>query len=374
VPRITRYRRLQPYVAMMWQRILASAFIKSNYVSSYKMTNQAISLIQSDRAETWQEILSDLITDPQELLRILKLNPDTSPYSLEALAQFPLKAPRPFVERIEKGSWHDPLLLQIWPSEFEENQADGFVADPLNEDEFNPLPGLLHKYRGRVLLTAAPHCAIHCRYCFRRHFDYRANSPSRAQWEEAFAYIAADSSIEEVILSGGDPLALSDKQFQWLLQQLANIEALTTVRIHTRLPIVIPQRVTNELVRCLSKTRLRVVMVVHCNHRQELDSAVTSGFDTLGDVGITMLNQAVVLKDVNDNSDALIDLNKALFQHNVLPYYLHMPDQVAGTGHFYVTDQHAAQLIKTLHASLPGYLVPRLVRENPGERGKTRIA
>ena len=359
---------------MIWQRILASAFIKSNTVSGYEMTNQAVSFIQSDRAETWQEILSDLITDPQELLRLLELNPDTCPYSLEALAQFPLKAPRPFVERIEKSNWNDPLLLQIWPSEFEDNQADGFVVDPLNEEEFNPIPGLLHKYQGRVLLTAAPHCAIHCRYCFRRHFDYRANSPSRAQWEEAFAYIAADSSIEEVILSGGDPLAISDKQFHWLLQQLANIKTLTTVRIHTRLPIVIPQRITRELIDCLNETRLRVVMVVHCNHRQELDSTVADKFDTLGDVGVTMLNQAVVLKDVNDNADALIDLNKALFKHNVLPYYLHMPDQVAGTEHFYVTDQHATALIKTLHASLPGYLVPRLVRENPGERGKTRIA
>ena len=359
---------------MIWQRILASAFIKSNTVSGYEMTNQAVSLIQSDRAETWQEILSDLITDPQELLRLLELSPDTCPYSLEALAQFPLKAPRPFVERIEKSNWNDPLLLQIWPSEFEDNQADGFVVDPLNEEEFNPIPGLLHKYQGRVLLTAAPHCAIHCRYCFRRHFDYRANSPSRAQWEEAFAYIAADSSIEEVILSGGDPLAISDKQFHWLLQQLANIKTLTTVRIHTRLPIVIPQRITRELIDCLNETRLRVVMVVHCNHRQELDSTVTDKFDTLGDVGVTMLNQAVVLKDINDNADALIGLNKALFKHNVLPYYLHMPDQVAGTEHFYVTDQHATALIKTLHASLPGYLVPRLVRENPGERGKTRIA
>ena len=359
---------------MMWQRILAIAFIKSNTVLGYKMTNQAISLIQSDRAETWQEILSDLVTDPQELLRLVELDADTSPYSLVALAQFPLKAPRPFVERIEKGNWHDPLLRQIWPSAFEESQTEGFVADPLNEEEFNPLPGLLHKYQGRVLLTAAPHCAIHCRYCFRRHFDYRANSPSRAQWEEAFAYIAADSSIEEVILSGGDPLAISDKQFKWLLQQLANIKTLTTVRIHTRLPIVIPQRITKELVGCLNETRLRVVMVVHCNHRAELDNAVTSGFGILGDVGVILLNQAVVLKDVNDNVDALIELNKALFQHNVLPYYLHMPDRVAGTEHFYVTEQHATELIKALHASLPGYLVPRLVREIPGERGKTRIA
>ena len=338
------------------------------------MTNPPLSLIQSDQPETWQEILSDLITDPQELLRALELDADTCPYSLEALDQFPLKAPRPFVKRIRKGDWHYPLLRQIWPSVAEESQNKDFVADPLHEEEFNPVPGLLHKYQGRVLLTAAPHCAIHCRYCFRRHFDYRANSPSRARWEEVFSYIANDSSIEEVILSGGDPLALPDTQLRWLLQQLAKIKTLTTVRIHSRLPIVIPQRITTEFVRCLNETSLRVVMVVHCNHQQELDNNVTDAFDTLNEAGVTMLNQAVVLRDVNDRADVLIKLNKALFQHNVLPYYLHMPDQVAGTEHFYVTDQEAMELMKILHASLPGYLVPHLVRENPGERGKTRIA
>jgi EF-P beta-lysylation protein EpmB len=338
------------------------------------MGNQVTSLIRSDRTPNWQDQLSDLITDPEELLSLLQLDPETCPYSLEALRQFPLKAPRPFVERIERGNWHDPLLKQIWPAKEEQSKTESFVADPLDEQNFNPVPGLLHKYQGRVLLTAAPHCAIHCRYCFRRHFDYQANSPSRKQWDSAFSYIAEDSSIEEVILSGGDPLALSDRQFHWLMQQLAGIEHLTTVRIHTRLPIVIPKRVTAELLQCLSESRLRIVMVVHCNHARELDTAVADSFSALDEVGVTMLNQSVVLKDVNDNSEALINLNKALFEHNVLPYYLHMPDQVAGTEHFMVSDQHAKELIKTLHATLPGYLVPRLVRENPGERGKTRIA
>jgi len=359
---------------MMWQRILAIAFVKLNFVSDYEMTNQLVSLISSSRRETWQEILSDVITDPQELLQILQLDPCTSPYSLEALTAFPLKAPRPFVERIEQGNWHDPLLRQIWPSIAEETETDGFVTDPLQEDGFNPVAGLLHKYHGRVLLTAAPHCAIHCRYCFRRHFDYSANSPSRAQWEEAFAYIQSDTSIEEVILSGGDPLAISDRQFSWLLARLERIEHLTTVRIHTRLPIVIPQRITSDLLQILGGSSLRVVMVVHCNHAQELDEKVCCNFGALRDIGVTLLNQSVVLKDVNDSSPALIALNKALFQHNVLPYYLHMPDQVAGTEHFYVSDQHARQLTEELRAALPGYLVPRLVRENPGERGKTRIA
>ncbi len=338
------------------------------------MTNPIVSIIQSNLPEKWQEILSDLITDPKELLQILQLDPDSCPYSLVASEQFPLKAARPYVARIVKGNWHDPLLRQIWPMLAEETSSEYFVTDPLQETRFNPVPGLLHKYRGRVLLTAAPHCAIHCRYCFRRHFDYQANSPGRVQWEAAFSYIRADSSIEEVILSGGDPLALADRQFSWLVARLAEIRHLTTVRIHTRLPIVIPQRITAELLRSMSDSRLRVVMVVHCNHAQELDRAVLDCFRRLAKNSVTLFNQSVILKDVNDNSKDLIQLCKVLFAHHVLPYYLHMPDQVAGTEHFYVDDQHAKQLIKAMHAALPGYLVPRLVRETPGEQGKTRIA
>lgn len=338
------------------------------------MTSSVASIIQSDLPEKWQEILSDLVTDPKELLQILNLNENDCPYSLSALKQFPLKAPRPYLQRIKKGDWQDPLLKQIWPSIEEESNSNGFVTDPLNEGCFNPVAGLLHKYQGRVLLTAAPHCAIHCRYCFRRHFDYQANSPSRLQWESAFSYINKDTSIEEVILSGGDPLAIPDRQFLWLLNKLAKIEHLTTIRIHTRLPIVIPQRITQRLVQGLAASRLKVVMVVHCNHSNELDHAVNSCFSMLRDYSVTLLNQSVVLKDINDNSATLIALSKALFSHNVLPYYLHIPDQVAGTEHFYVNVAQAKQLIKSMHASLPGYLVPRLVREVPGEQGKTRIA
>ncbi len=338
------------------------------------MANPVVSIIQSNLPEKWQEILSDLITDPKELLQILQLDPDTRPYSLAALKQFPLKAPRPYVDRIAKANWDDPLLRQIWPAVEEENNLQGFTSNPLEEDLFNPVPGLLHKYQGRVLLTAAPHCAIHCRYCFRRHFDYQTNSPSRAQWDAAFAYIGSDPGIEEVILSGGDPLAISDRQFSWLLGQLAQIPQLTTVRIHSRLPIVIPQRITTELLRCLAETRLKVVMVVHCNHSQELDRVVTHSFSMLTEHGVKLFNQSVILKDVNNSAQDLIQLSKALFAHDVLPYYLHMPDQVAGTGHFYVKDREARQLMKAMHAALPGYLVPHLVREIPGELGKTRLA
>lgn len=338
------------------------------------MTNQLAALVHTDAAPDWQTLLSDLISDPEELLELLELDARHCPYSLDALKQFPLKAPRPYVARIQKGDWRDPLLRQIWPAPDEDSNIEGFVADPLGEEGYNPVPGLLHKYQGRVLLTAAPHCAIHCRYCFRRHFDYHANSPSRSQWQAAFDYIAGDDSIEEVILSGGDPLALSDRHFSWLMERLADIPQLTTVRIHTRLPIVIPERITQDLLSCLNDSRLRVVMVVHCNHSQELDAAVGDSLRTLGDYGVTMLNQSVVLRDVNDSSTTLIELSKSLFQLGVLPYYLHMPDRVAGTEHFDVSQHQAEELITALHAALPGYLVPRLVREIPGEQGKTRLA
>ena len=337
------------------------------------MNMHTATVIRSDRPVKWQQILSDLITDPEELLQILQLKLENCPFSVQALAKFPLKAPRPYVDRIEKGNWQDPLLMQIWPAEAEELETEGFLQDPLEEENFNPVPGLLHKYHGRVLLTAAPHCAIHCRYCFRRHFDYAANSPSRAEWDAVFSYIANDKSIEEVILSGGDPLALPDRQFSWLLEQLAAIKHVSTVRVHTRLPVVIPQRVTTELVHSLRDSRLQAVMVMHCNHAAELDIDVAESFRILSENGIILLNQSVLLKDVNDNSPALVNLSKALFEHNVLPYYLHMPDRVAWTQHFYISDEHAKQLIKEMHAVLPGYLIPRLVREIPGQRGKTPI-
>lgn len=338
------------------------------------MTNPSLSVIKSDLAEKWQQMLSDLITDPKELLQILELDPDQNPYSELASQQFPLKAPRPYVDRIEKGNWHDPLLRQIWPCRQEEIGQAGYSADPLAEARFNPVPGILHKYHGRVLLTAAPHCGIHCRYCFRRHFDYQHNSPSRAQWDAAFDYIRNDSSVEEVILSGGDPLAISDRQLSWLIDQLAQIPQLTSLRIHSRLPIVIPQRLTASLLDCLSQSRLKTVLVVHCNHSRELSPELADCFDALATNGVTILNQSVLLKDVNDNSTALVELSKALFQHNVLPYYLHLPDKVAGTSHFDVNEIRAKQLLSSMHAQLPGYLLPRLVRENPGQNGKTLIA
>lgn len=330
-------------------------------------------LIHSDSAEKWQQILADLITDPKKLLEILDLDPALNPLGEQAQLDFPLKAPRPFVARIERGNWQDPLLRQIWPASMEALTADELIPDPLQEKRFNSAPGLLQKYHGRVLLTAAPHCAIHCRYCFRRHFDYSANTLSREQWQQTLDRISADHSIHEVILSGGDPLANSDRQLDWLLQHLAAISHVKTVRFHTRLPVVIPQRVTPELIAMLRRTRLRVVMVLHVNHRQELDDHCRAVFGTLKTNGVTLLNQAVLLAGVNDNLSALSELSESLFDAHVLPYYLHLPDKVAGTAHFQVSAARAQELVAALRAQLPGYLVPRLVREEPGASSKSPL-
>ncbi len=330
-------------------------------------------LPDSEPAADWRQSLSDLITDPRELAEFLELDQRQDPTGEQALRQFPLKVPRSFAARMEKGNWRDPLLRQVWPAAAEERAAPGFVADPLRECHYNPRPGLLHKYRGRALLIAAPHCAIHCRYCFRREFDYEGNTPGRRQWRAALDYIRDDASIVEVILSGGDPLALADRQLGWLIEAIAEIPHVGALRIHTRLPVVIPERVTAELLAMLARCRPRVVVVIHCNHGREIDSRVAAALGALHGNGSTLLNQTVLLKGVNDEASTLFSLSMRLFSENVLPYYLHLPDRVAGTSHFQVDLDSALAIMGELQASLPGYLVPRLVREEPGQPAKTRM-
>lgn len=338
------------------------------------MPISALSVIKSDSPQKWQEILSDLITDPKELLQILELSPPAQVISESTLRSFPLRAPRPFVARIEKGNWQDPLLRQLWPSYLEDRMQAGFSIDPLQEQANNPLPGLLHKYPGRVLLTPVPQCAIHCRYCFRRHFDYQANTPSRAEWSNTLDYIRQNQSIEEVIYSGGDPLAAADRHLAWLTQQIDQIPHVKTLRIHTRLPIMIPQRVNQELIGWLNQSRLKMVLVLHVNHPQELDQPVAGAINTLRAIGVTMLNQSVILKDINDNSRTLTELSKKLFSMNVLPYYLHTLDRVRGAAHFDIAESQALGIIEEMRKMLPGYLLPRLVREVPGEESKITLA
>lgn len=337
------------------------------------MTHKDLRIIPSVNSANWKEILSDLVTDPKELVNILRLDINKKPPSLSAICQFPLKVPRPFVDAMQRENWKDPLLLQVWPSKEEEMTPSSFSTDPLQEYKFNPVAGLLHKYQARVLLTAAPHCAIHCRYCFRRHFDYQSNTPSRKDWGNALDYIKNDLSIKEVILSGGDPLGIPDSQLIWLIRELESVNHLDILRIHSRMPIVLPQRITPELIAILDQTRFDVVMVMHCNHSQEISDNVKRALMVLQTSSVTLLNQSVILAGINDDFKVLKELSHTLFSHGALPYYVHLPDKVAGTAHFSVKSDKAIQIIDSLKKELPGYLVPSLVQEEPGELSKTRL-
>lgn len=322
---------------------------------------------------SWQEELSSLITDPAQLITQLELPESLLEQATLANSLFPLRATSSYVARIQKGDINDPLLRQILPIGAERSSPAGYSADPLEEEAFNPAPGVIHKYHGRLLLVSASQCAINCRYCFRRHFDYQANTPSRAQWQESLAYIRSNPSIDEVILSGGDPLAVSDKQLAWLVEQIESIPHVARLRIHSRLPIVLPNRITSDLVNCLKNSRLQCVMVVHSNHPNEIDQQVEKQLQQLRTAEITLLNQSVLLKGVNDSASCLVSLSKRLFQCGILPYYLHLLDKVAGASHFDVSGTQALALHKELLATLPGYLVPKLVREVPHATSKTPV-
>jgi EF-P beta-lysylation protein EpmB len=321
----------------------------------------------------WQQALAKAINDPIELLRLLELPPDILPASRGAARQFPLRVPLGYVARMRKGDPADPLLRQVLPIGAEEIEVAGFRSDPVGDLDSMPVPGVLHKYRGRVLLIATGACGIHCRYCFRRHFPYgNANSASGA-WRKALDYIAADSSIIEVILSGGDPLALPDNRLAELAAHLGAIPHIKRLRIHSRLPIVLPERVDSELLAWLGNSPLQKVMVVHANHPNEIGEGTAQALRNLRERGITVLNQTVLLRGVNDSAAILAELSEALFAAGVMPYYLHLLDRVQGAAHFDVPEKEALILMGTLQSDLPGYLVPRLVRELPGAPAKMPV-
>lgn len=329
--------------------------------------------VPTRQTSSWQDELTNLIREPAELLDLLKLPKSLLPAAEVAHQLFPLRVPRPYLERIERGNIEDPLLKQILPLGAESENHKGYSTDPLAEQSSNPHQGLVHKYHGRVLLVVAPSCAINCRYCFRRHFPYEENNPSRAQWQQTFDYIANDHSITEVIYSGGDPLAAPDRQLQWLTDQLASIPHLQRLRVHTRLPVVIPQRITDETLNWLAGSRLKPVMVLHINHPNEIDDDVRRAIARLKTAGVTLLNQSVLLKGINDNVETLTTLSETLFAADVLPYYLHLLDKVAGAAHFDIPEMRARQLHQQLQGRLPGFLVPKLCREEAGRASKTTI-
>ena len=318
----------------------------------------------------WQQALREAVRDPRELLDLLGLDRLAPRLSDEAMVQFPLRVPRGFVARMRRGDPSDPLLRQVLPLDDEMRPMPGFGLDAVGDGAAKTAPGVIQKYRGRALLVATGSCAIHCRYCFRRHFPYAEETAARDGWREAVDLIRQDASIEEVLLSGGDPLSLSNGKLAELTGALADIPHLRRLRIHSRLPIVVPERIDDGLLGWLSALPWPVTLVVHANHANEFDGTVDAALGRLRAAGVHLLNQAVLLRGVNDSVDALAALSERGFRAGVLPYYLHQLDRVAGVAHFEVDDAHARALHAGLAARLSGYLVPRLVREIPGDTGK----
>lgn len=323
--------------------------------------------------EDWLQQLADVITEPHELLRFLALDQHPQLAAGEdARRLFALRVPRAFAQRMKKGDPHDPLLLQVITDRQEFIDAPGYSTDPLDEQS-SVVPGLLHKYKNRALLLVKGGCAVNCRYCFRRHFPYQDNQGNKRNWQRALDYIRDHSELDEIIFSGGDPLMAKDHELDWLIGELETIPHLKRLRIHSRLPVVIPARITEALCQRLASSRLQVLMVTHINHAQEIDDALRHGVAMLKRAGVTMLNQSVLLRGINDDAQTLAALSNALFDAGVLPYYLHVLDKVQGAAHFYVSDEAARAIMRQLLPLVSGYLVPKLAREIGGEPSKTPL-
>jgi EF-P beta-lysylation protein EpmB len=317
--------------------------------------------------------MAEAITSPQELLTVLGLPLSLLGPAEAAAAAFGLRVPRSYVARMRHGDPRDPLLRQVLPLGEELVPAEGFGTDPLGEHAALRAPSLLHKYHARALLITTPACAVHCRYCFRREFPYAEATGDAPRWSAALAEIAADPSVTEVILSGGDPLSLGDERLGDLLERLSAIPHIRRLRVHSRTPIVLPSRVDDGLARGLRRAGRPVVMVLHSNHPRELDAEVAAACAQLSASGVMLLNQSVLLKGVNDDPAVLAALSERLFEVGVLPYYLHLLDRVRGTAHFEVSEEDAQRIAGQLAATLPGYLVPRLVRETAGAPAKLAL-
>lgn len=320
---------------------------------------------------SWQQALRLAYTDVPTLLKALGLSVEEIDVDLDP--SFPIRVPEAFVLRMQVSNPHDPLLRQVLPLKIERDLVPGFQQDPLSEQTYNAVPGILHKYQGRALLMPTSACAVNCRYCFRRHFPYADNRLDRPKLSAALQYLQNDNSIHEVILSGGDPLLLNDQALDVLITQLEQIPHLVRLRIHTRTPIVLPQRITPVFVKRLKASRFQAVMVLHCNHPNEIDASIEAMGKQLNEAGIRVLNQTVLLRCVNDDPQVLIALSERLFQAGILPYYLHQLDPVQGAAHFDVEDARALELHQVMQAKLSGYLVPKLVREVPGAVAKQNV-
>ena len=331
-----------------------------------------IAVDDSSRAD-WQKQLASAYKDPAALGHALQLPESWIAKHAPARQLFPMLVPRHFASLMNPRDLDDPLLRQVWPQADEFNDVAGYGTDPLGEANVSAQPGVLHKYKSRLLVILRGGCAVNCRYCFRRHFPYSEHKFGRQQLADLVAYLEKHPDINEVILSGGDPLMASDANISALLDAIESLPQLQRIRLHSRLPVVVPARLTHGLAQRLRSSRLQAILVIHANHPNELSTALGHGLAIWREAGIHLLNQSVLLKGVNDSADTLVRLSEALFKMNVLPYYLHQLDKVAGASHFAVDDTQATALIERLQIELPGFLVPKLVREIAGELSKTPV-
>lgn len=328
---------------------------------------------QSD--EQWLNELKSSVTDPIKLLNLLEISPKDLAdlqQGLKAKNLFPLRVPMSFIARMEKNNRQDPLLLQVLPVSEEFIQHPDFVKDPLAEQD-GKQSGMLHKYKNRVLMMVKNSCAINCRYCFRRHFPYQEQKGNKSTWQSNLAYVKQRPEIDEIILSGGDPLMAKDHELKWLLTEMATIPHVKRVRIHTRLPVVIPSRITAALIELLRQSPLQCIVVTHINHPNEINDELANAMAMLKKAGVTLLNQYVLLKGINDQVDIQVALNKKVFDIGIIPYYLHQLDKVEGATHFEISDDQARKIVKGMNANLSGFMVPKLVRDVSGEENKTLI-
>jgi EF-P beta-lysylation protein EpmB len=330
--------------------------------------------IQTKNNVSWSQHLSQAITSLPKLVKLLGLPEELSEQGQQAHQNFKLLVPLPYLSRIEYGNPNDPLLLQVLPSSAEMQKVEGYTKDPLEEADHNPQKAIVHKYKSRLLVITTGTCAVNCRYCFRRHFPYGDNQLAQAEWQSVIEYLNSHPEINEVILSGGDPLMMKDALLADKVRQIEALPQIKRLRIHSRLPVVIPARVCDDMLDWITKSRLDIIMVWHINHANEVDTEVAQAALKLKQVGVTLLNQGVLLKGINDNLEAQVNLSEAVFDAGILPYYMFTLDPVEGAAHFDISIEEAQQLMGKVAAELPGYLVPKLAKEIPGQTSKTVFA
>jgi EF-P beta-lysylation protein EpmB len=343
-------------------------------VPGSKSDNGTISNPESNNRE-WQKDMQKAFRRLDALLDYVHLDANNAPFPLALDPTFPILVTTSFADSMKKGDWLDPLLLQILPLGSEENPSLGFQNDAVGDLPAQIIPGLLHKYASRALLMVSPNCAIHCRYCFRREFPYADLPHGQQAWEPAWEYLKTAQGIDEIVFSGGDPLFLDNRRLQSLLQAATALPNIHTIRFHTRLPIVLPSRMDARLLELFKITAAKktLVIVIHANHSHELGELAAGALSLLRASGAMLLNQTVLLKDVNDNADTLVKLSQRLIHLGVLPYYLHQLDRVTGTAHFEVAESLGLELMEEMRRRLPGYAIPKYVREVAGQKYKSAL-